>query len=194
MIDAHSGTGPTTPPGGQFLHAYAERRNDLPIRNLITFGSQLRHSAVQAIQSVLPAHAKRGARRRVQRIGPAKPRAGKPIFLQFPLSLGWGASRRNIIVTRHSSRGIQNQNRFLTSINNEVSATRNATYAAHLLELDALVLVLFAQDHIVVPEERALSSCPTSHQRTGTRMARGRYRSDEDRPDARAATLHGRLD
>jgi palmitoyl-protein thioesterase len=41
----------------------------------------------------------------------------------------------------------------LTSINNEVSATRNATYAAHLLELDALVLVLFEQDRTVIPKE-----------------------------------------
>jgi palmitoyl-protein thioesterase len=47
-------------------------------------------------------------------------------------------------------------NHFLTSINNELPAPhKNATYAAHLKQLDALVLVLFAQDHTVVPKESA---------------------------------------
>jgi palmitoyl-protein thioesterase len=32
---------------------------------------------------------------------------------------------------------------------------KNATYAAHLKQLDALVLVLFAQDRTVVPKESA---------------------------------------
>jgi hypothetical protein len=49
MIDAHSGTGPTTPPGGQFLHAYAERHNDPSIRNLITVYSQHMGTSESAI-------------------------------------------------------------------------------------------------------------------------------------------------
>ena len=46
-------------------------------------------------------------------------------------------------------------NHFLTSINNELPATRNATYAARLARLDALVLVLFERDRTVVPKESA---------------------------------------
>jgi palmitoyl-protein thioesterase len=46
-------------------------------------------------------------------------------------------------------------NHFLTSINNEVPATRNATYAKRLGQLDALVLVLFERDRTVVPKESA---------------------------------------
>jgi palmitoyl-protein thioesterase len=34
-----------------------------------------------------------------------------------------------------------------------VHTTRNATYAAHLSQLDALVLVLFTKDRTVVPKE-----------------------------------------
>ena len=45
-------------------------------------------------------------------------------------------------------------NHFLTSINNELSR-KNATYATHLKQLDALVLVLFEQDRTVVPKESA---------------------------------------
>ena len=45
-------------------------------------------------------------------------------------------------------------NHFLTSINNELSGRhKNETYAAHLAQLDALVLVLFIQDTTVVPKE-----------------------------------------
>ena len=46
-------------------------------------------------------------------------------------------------------------NHFLTSINNEVPATRNTTYAAHLAQLETLVLVLFERDRTVVPKESA---------------------------------------
>jgi palmitoyl-protein thioesterase len=45
-------------------------------------------------------------------------------------------------------------NQFLTSINNERPAPhKNETYAANLAQLDALVLVLFAQDRTVIPKE-----------------------------------------
>ena len=47
-------------------------------------------------------------------------------------------------------------NHFLTSINNERPAPhKNETYAANLAQLDALVLVLFAQDRTVIPKESA---------------------------------------
>ena len=44
-------------------------------------------------------------------------------------------------------------NHFLTSINNEIPVSRNATYARNFAALDALVLVLFAEDTMVVPKE-----------------------------------------
>ncbi|KAI0250121.1 hypothetical protein BJV78DRAFT_1221252 [Lactifluus subvellereus] len=60
--------------------AYVERHNDTPIRNLITFGSQ--HMGISDIPPCKPYDLrcqlmrKCGARWRVQRMGPAKPRAG----------------------------------------------------------------------------------------------------------------------
>jgi palmitoyl-protein thioesterase len=44
-------------------------------------------------------------------------------------------------------------NHFLTSINNEVRTAHNATYAAHLSQLNNLVLVVFTKDRTVVPKE-----------------------------------------
>ena len=44
-------------------------------------------------------------------------------------------------------------NKFLTSINNEIPDTANATYANNLLSLNKLVLILFSGDKTVVPKE-----------------------------------------
>jgi palmitoyl-protein thioesterase len=46
-------------------------------------------------------------------------------------------------------------NHFLTSINNEITDTRNKTYAHNLATLETLVLVLFKRDKTVVPKESA---------------------------------------
>lgn len=46
-------------------------------------------------------------------------------------------------------------NKFLTSINNEISGSRNATYADNLASLDNLVLVIFNKDKTVLPKESA---------------------------------------
>lgn len=46
-------------------------------------------------------------------------------------------------------------NKFLTDINNEITASVNDTYAYNLASLNNLVLVLFAQDRTVVPKESA---------------------------------------
>ncbi|KAG6862326.1 hypothetical protein C0995_016024 [Termitomyces sp. Mi166 len=46
-------------------------------------------------------------------------------------------------------------NHFLTSINNEIPASRNHTYAKNLASLNSLVLVLFTEDKTVVPKESA---------------------------------------
>ncbi len=48
-----------------------------------------------------------------------------------------------------------NSSLFLASINNEVPAHANTTYAAHLATLNTLVLVLFSADKTVVPKESA---------------------------------------
>jgi len=45
---------------------------------------------------------------------------------------------------------------------------KNATYAAHLKQLDALALVLFTQDHMVVPKESAwFGSYPPKEEKEG---------------------------
>ena len=57
--------------GGQFLRAYVERHNGLPIRNLTTFGSQhmgIADTTPYKPRRALPSRAQRGARRRVQRM------------------------------------------------------------------------------------------------------------------------------
>ena len=46
-------------------------------------------------------------------------------------------------------------NHFLTSLNNEIPASRNETYSHHLASIKSLVLVLFTEDKTVVPKESA---------------------------------------
>lgn len=46
-------------------------------------------------------------------------------------------------------------NHFLTSLNNEVPASRNETYSRNLASIKHLVLVLFTEDETVVPKESA---------------------------------------
>jgi len=46
-------------------------------------------------------------------------------------------------------------NQFLTSINGEISESRNQSYASNLASLDKLVLVVFTEDKTVVPKESA---------------------------------------
>ncbi|KAI0250109.1 alpha/beta-hydrolase [Lactifluus subvellereus] len=125
--------------GGQFLRAYVERHNDPPIRNLITFGSQ--HMGVSDIPPCKPYDLFCQLMRNAARAG---------VYNEW--------AQQNLVQAQYYRDPAQlprylESNHFLTSINNEVSPTRNATYAAHLLELDALVLVLFTQDRTVVPKE-----------------------------------------
>ena len=63
-------------------------------------------------------------------------------------------------------------NQFLTSINNEVSAYLNTTYASNLASLTNLVLVLFAQDKTVIPKESAWfgSYEPSNDSNSGTTL------------------------
>ncbi|KAI0250117.1 Alpha/Beta hydrolase protein [Lactifluus subvellereus] len=76
---------------------------------------------------------------------------------------------------------------FLTSTHNKVPATRNTMYAAHFLELDALVLVLFTRVHTVGPKESWFGSYAAPEDGDGEGI-------DRMSPNARATALHGRLD
>ncbi|KAH9017304.1 Alpha/Beta hydrolase protein [Lactarius pseudohatsudake] len=141
--------------GGQFLRAYVERHNDPPIRNLITFGSQ--HMGIAGIPGCGPFDVLCQIARKATRAG---------------VYNGW--VQQNIIQAQYYRDPVQLQtylaaNHFLTSINNEVPATRNATYAARLARLDALVLVLFERDITVIPKESAWfgSYTPPSDLRDG---------------------------
>ena len=123
---------------------------------------------MQAVRRALPARAQCGARQRVQRLGTAESRAGMapPITTKArnPIHLAQAQYYRDATqLPKYLA-----ANRFLTSINNEVPATRNATYAAQLARLDALVLVLFARDRTVVPKESAWfgSYAPPPHEAT----------------------------
>ncbi|KAI9453767.1 alpha/beta-hydrolase [Lactarius psammicola] len=138
--------------GGQFLRAYVERHNDPPIRNLITFGSQ--HMGIADIPTCRPLDV-------LCRLARNAARAG--VYNEWV--------QQNLVQAQYYRDHAQlptylSANRFLTSINNEVPATRNATYAARLARLDALVLVLFKRDLTVVPKESAWfgSYAPPPHE------------------------------
>ncbi|KAI0044352.1 alpha/beta-hydrolase [Auriscalpium vulgare] len=127
--------------GGQFLRAYVERYNTPPIYNLITFGSQ--HMGVADMAVCKPLDLLCRLARNAARAGVYRPWAQEHLVqaqyfrdpAQLPLYL--------------------ESNRFLTSINNELPATRNATYARQLAALEHLVLVIFAKDKTVIPKESA---------------------------------------
>ncbi len=149
--------------GGQFLRAYVERHNDPPIRNLITFGSQ--HMGIADIPACKPfdllCQIARNAARAgvynewvqqnlVQVCSPTLPLVQLNTHTPFSLFAQAQYYRDHAQLPTYLA-----ANHFLTSINNEVPATRNATYAKRLARLDALVLVLFARDLTVVPKESA---------------------------------------
>lgn len=127
--------------GGQFLRAYVERHNDPPIHNLITFGSQ--HMGISDMPACKPYDFLCQVARNVARAG---------VYNEW--------AQQNLVQAQYFRDPAQlpkylSANHFLTSINNEVPATRNATYAAHLAQLETLVLVLFERDRTVVPKESA---------------------------------------
>ncbi|KAF8269278.1 alpha/beta-hydrolase [Lactarius quietus] len=127
--------------GGQFLRAYVERHNDPPIGNLITFGSQ--HMGIADIPTCKPFDVLCHVARNAARAG---------VYTEW--------AQQNLVQAQYYRDPAQlpkylAANHFLTSINNEVPETRNATYATRLAQLDALVLVLFERDRTVVPKESA---------------------------------------
>ncbi|KAM5543147.1 hypothetical protein V8D89_003021 [Ganoderma adspersum] len=127
--------------GGQFLRAYVERYNAPPINNLITFGSQ--HMGVSDLPLCSRWDIVCHLARRAARGG---------VYTEW--------AQHNLIQAQYFRDPDQidaylNSSSFLASINNEVPAHANATYAAHLATLNALVLVLFSADKTVVPKESA---------------------------------------
>jgi palmitoyl-protein thioesterase len=126
--------------GGQFLRAYTERYNDPPVRNLITFGSQ--HMGVSDIPPCKPYDLLCNLARNALRAG---------VYSEW--------AQQNLVQAQYYRDPAQlekylESNHFLSSINNERPAPhKNETYAANLAQLDALVLVLFAQDSTVIPKE-----------------------------------------
>ncbi|KAG6886265.1 hypothetical protein C0993_006675 [Termitomyces sp. T159_Od127] len=127
--------------GGQFLRAYVERYNRPPVHNLITFGSQ--HMGISDIPLCRPYDflcqvARRAAKGAVY---------GK-----------W--AQENLVQAQYfrdpnNLEAYLGANHFLTSINNEISTSRNQTYMKNLASLKKLVLVLFTEDKTVVPKESA---------------------------------------
>ncbi|KAF7321470.1 Palmitoyl-protein thioesterase [Mycena kentingensis (nom. inval.)] len=125
--------------GGQFLRAYVERYNSPPIHNLLTFGSQ--HFGVSDIPPCGPRDFVCRVARRVVK------------------SAVYGSYAQTNLVQAQYFRDPEQldayyaSNTFLTSINNEISETRNETYARNLASLNKLVLILFTDDKTVVPKE-----------------------------------------
>jgi len=125
--------------GGQFLRAYVERYNSPPVNNLITFGSQ--HMGISDIP---------GCSRYDFVCQAARSAAKQAIYSEW--------AQKNIIQAQYYRDPARidvylEVNAFLASINNELPASRNATYTQNLASLAKLVLVIFSEDKTVVPKE-----------------------------------------
>lgn len=124
--------------GGLFLRAYAERCNDPPMKSLMTLGSP--HLGI----SNLPLC---GA-------SDLNCQDCNALFLQNAYT---DYAQTHSIASQYfrdpdNYEQYLNKSAFLADINNERS-NKNATYQAHLAQLERLVLVMFDQESIVVPKE-----------------------------------------
>ncbi|TDL17270.1 alpha/beta-hydrolase [Rickenella mellea] len=145
--------------GGQFLRAYVELYNEPPIHNLITFGSQ--HMGVADLPACKPGDFLCRAVNNAARFG---------------VYTAW--AQNNLVQAQYFRDPAQlpaylATNHFLTSINNEIEATINTTYADNFSSLSHLVLVLFSQDKTVVPKESSWfgSYAPPEEELEGRRNA-----------------------
>jgi len=125
--------------GSQFLRAYVQRCNQPPVHNLITFGGQ--HMGVSALPHCLGLN--------------------KTLCALMAKLLAQGAYTpgvRDVSVQAQYFRApldyahYLQDNIFLPDVNNEKDA-KNATYKANLITLQNLVLIMFANDTMVVPRE-----------------------------------------
>ncbi|EKM54569.1 uncharacterized protein PHACADRAFT_57928, partial [Phanerochaete carnosa HHB-10118-sp] len=124
---------------GQFLRAYVERYNSPPVNNFITFGSQ--HMGVSDLPECKPYDITCQLARRAAR---------------GSVYSAW--AQANIVQAQYFRDTDRlplylERNHFLSDINNEVDGSVNTTYRANFEALNKLVLVLFAQDTMVVPKE-----------------------------------------
>eukprot|EP00048_Salpingoeca_helianthica_P014574 m.222386 g.222386 ORF g.222386 m.222386 type:complete len:296 (-) comp16018_c0_seq1:92-979(-) len=125
--------------GSQFLRAYVQRCNDPPIHNLITFGGQ--HMGVSALPHCM------GLNQTLCKL-----------MAELLAKGAYTVGVRNVSVQAQYFRApleydtYLKDNIFLPDINNERD-TKNATYKANLQSLNALVLIMFANDTMVIPRE-----------------------------------------
>lgn len=156
------------------MRAFVERHNSPPVHNLITFGSQhmvpnivfdvlcLVLTIVQGISDIplcrpfdlLCQVARRAAK------GSVYSSWAQENLIQVSLSPQVAISPSQALQAQYfrdpaNLETYFSANHFLTSINNELPVSRNATYARNLASLNTLVLVLFTEDKTAVPKESA---------------------------------------
>ncbi|KAJ3175505.1 ATP-dependent DNA/RNA helicase [Geranomyces variabilis] len=125
--------------GGQFLRAYVQRCNNPPVRNLITYGAQ--HAGV----SEWP-----GCKDRSD----VNCQLARSLLLSGAY-LPWVQSR--VVQAQYYKDAKKydaylEKNIFLPDLNNE-KLVKNGTYRQNLMSLNALVLLQFEDDDMVVPKE-----------------------------------------
>eukprot|EP00053_Salpingoeca_punica_P008516 m.76370 g.76370 ORF g.76370 m.76370 type:complete len:305 (-) comp14633_c0_seq2:204-1118(-) len=126
--------------GGQFLRAYVQRCNNPPVHNLITFGGQ--HMGVAAMPHCLPGMNKTLCDLMAQLLAMG---AYSPLVRDVSVQAQY--YRSSMDFQKYLSDNI-----FLPDINNEKDE-KNSTYVENLTSLNKLVLIMFANDTMVVPRE-----------------------------------------
>ncbi|KAL1933323.1 hypothetical protein VTP01DRAFT_7413 [Rhizomucor pusillus] len=127
--------------GGLFMRAYVQRCNQPPVHRLFTFGSP--HAGVSDIPNCMnPGDLACAWMRAMVRSGAytsyVQHRVIQAQYYKDPKSI----------------KGYLEKNIFLPDINNELRR-KNSTYRSNLAQLDALVLIRFADDTMVKPAETA---------------------------------------
>jgi len=124
--------------GGQFLRAYVERCNDPPVYNLITMGGQ--HQGVADIPECTSVNSTICS------------------IVEELLALGaYNSLVQELVVQAQyfhdplEPNDYLTYNTFLPDINSDI--TINPTYKENIMKLNNLVLVMFAEDTVVVPKE-----------------------------------------
>jgi palmitoyl-protein thioesterase len=145
--------------GGQFLRAFVERYNSPPVNNLITFGSQ--HMGVSDIPACRPYDFFCQIARRAAKGAVYSDWAQNNLIQASTTSVKLQPPRNlDLLQAQYFRDPAQletylSASRFLADINNELPASRNATYASNIASLNKLVLLLFTEDKTVVPKESA---------------------------------------
>jgi len=124
--------------GGQFLRAYVERCNDPPVYNLITMGGQ--HQGVADIPECTSVNSTICS------------------LVEELLALGaYNSLVQELVIQAQYFHDPLEPNEYLTyntflpDINSDI--TINTTYKENIMKLNNLVLVMFAEDTVVVPKE-----------------------------------------